>query len=98
LVVLEQAIGIFAIATVGGPTRRLDVNNLVRLGTQNAKERFRVHGARPDLDVIRLLDDAPKIAPILLKLKDEVLKGGPLQFSGGLGVSPALHLMFFFRF
>ena len=81
--VFEKAVRILSIASVGGPTRRLNVYDLVRSGTQNAQECFRVHCSRPDLNVIRLLDDAPVIAPIMLKLKDEVLKSWSLQLSGG---------------
>ena len=32
LVVLEQTVGIFAVATVGGPTRRLDIGDAVGSG------------------------------------------------------------------
>jgi hypothetical protein len=87
LMVFKKAIRILAVASVGGPTRRLDVHNLIRPGTQHAKECFRVHGPCPNFDVIRLLNDASVIAPVLLQLKDEVLKGGPFKY-----------LMFFFNF
>ena len=84
---LKKAIRIFAIASVGGPTRRLDVHDLIRPGPQDAKKCFRVHGPCPNFDIIRLLNDASVIAPVLLQLKDEVLKGRPFEY-----------LMFFFNF
>jgi len=46
-----------------------------------------VHGPCPNFDVIRLLNDASVIAPVLLQLKDEVLKGRAFEY-----------LMFFFNF
>jgi hypothetical protein len=85
--VFKKAIRIFAIASVGGPTRWLDVHDLIRPGAQNAKKCFRVHGPCANFDVIRLLNDTPIIAPVMLQLKDEVLECGPFEY-----------LMFFFKF
>src|SRR5882672_9311766 len=96
--VFKKAIRIFAIASVGGPTRWLDVHDLIRPGAQNAKECFRVHGPCANFYVVRLLNDTPVIAPVLLQMKDELLKRGPFRFSGGLQVEPAPDLMFFFNF
>jgi len=74
LVVLKKSVGVLAVATVGGPTRRLHVSYLVAPGTQDSEERFRVHRSRSNFDVVGLLNDAPIIASVTLKLKDEVLK------------------------
>ena len=73
----EEPIRVLPVATVGGPTRRLNVCNAVGLRTQNPEKGFRVHRARSNLDVIRLLNHAPSIAPIFLQLKDQVLKCRP---------------------
>ena len=75
--VLVEAIWIFAVATVGGPTTRLHVGDAVRLGTEHAKECFRVHRAGADFDVVWLLKNAVAIGPEFLQLKDEILKSGP---------------------
>ena len=96
--VLKKAIGILAITAVGGPTRWLDVHNLVRLRTKNTKERFRVHRSRSDFDIIRLLNHAPVVTPIMLKLKDEILKGRPFQFFERHHWGFAPNLMFSFKF
>jgi hypothetical protein len=70
LMVLEEAVRILAVPAVGGPTRRLDVNDAVRLRTQNSKESLRVHRASAYFHIVRLLDNAASITPILLQLED----------------------------
>ena len=72
--VFEEAIGILAVASVGGPTRGLNIGDAIRVGPKHAEERFGVHGPCPDFDIIGLLNDAAEIAPIFLQLKDEILK------------------------
>jgi hypothetical protein len=42
---------------------------------EHAEKRLRVHGAGPDLDVERLLQDAAARGPELLQLQDQTLKG-----------------------
>jgi len=74
----KEPIRIFAIATVGGPTRRLNIGDAVWLRSQNPEKCLRMHGARADLNIVRLLNHAASIAPILLQLKDEILKRRPL--------------------
>ena len=76
---LEEAVGIFAVSTVGGPTRRLHVGHTIRLGPEHAEEGFGMHRPCPNLHVVGLLDDTSSVAPIFLQLKDEVLKCGALQ-------------------
>jgi hypothetical protein len=64
--VLKEAIGIFAVAAVGGPTRRLYIGDSIRIRPQDTEESLRVHGAGTNLNVIWLLEDAASIAPVLL--------------------------------
>src|SRR6266849_4651875 len=71
---LVEAIGIFAIATVGGPTTRLHVPDAIGIGAQYAKKRFRIHGAGPHFHVVRLLEDAALLHPKLGELQDQVLE------------------------
>lgn len=74
---LKQAIRIFSVSTVGGPTRRLSIRDAVRVRAQDSEERLRVHRAGTDFNIIRLLKYAPSIAPVLLQLKDEILERRP---------------------
>jgi hypothetical protein len=74
LVVLEETVWILAVPPVGGPTRRLDVSDAIRVRPEHTEKRFGVHRPCPNLNVVGLLDYAPSIAPIFLQLKDEVLK------------------------
>src|SRR6266849_8991301 len=76
---LVEAIGIFAIATVGGPTTRLHVPDAIGIGAQYAKKRFRMHGAGPDFHVVRLLENAALLHPELGELQDQVLEGKSLR-------------------
>ena len=74
LKVLVEAIGIFAVATVGGPTRRLHVGDAIGRGTEHAEEGFRMHRAGADFGVVRLLEDAALMVPVMHELEDELLK------------------------
>ena len=67
LLVLVEAIGIFAIAAVGGAAAGLDVGDAIGLGAEDAQKGFGGHGARADFDVVGLLDDAAAVGPILLR-------------------------------
>ena|ERR1700694_617282 len=72
--VLEQPVWILTVASVGGPTRRLDVGDTIGLGSEHTEKGLGMHCPCPNLNVIRLLDHAPSITPIFLQLEDEVLK------------------------
>ena len=61
--VLVQAIGIFAVATVGGPTTRLNVGDTVWIRAENAEKGFWVHGTRADFNVVGLLENATLLYP-----------------------------------
>ena len=74
LVMLFEAIGIFAVAPVGGTARRFDIGDLVWFGTEHAKKRFRMHGAGADFNIVRLLQHAASLPPEIQQRLDEVLK------------------------
>src|ERR1700682_3332354 len=71
---LVEPIGIFSIATVGGPTTGLHVPDAIGTGAEHAEKRFRMHGARADFHVVGLLEDASLLYPELGELQDQVLK------------------------
>ena len=72
--VLEQAIGIFSVASVGRTARGLHVGDFVGLRPQHAQKSFRRHGARSDFDVIGLLQDASALRPESLQAEDQFLE------------------------
>ena len=75
LVMLMQAVGVFAVAGVLRTTGRLHVSGTPRFGTEGTQERGRVRGASPDFDVNRLQQGAALFVPILLQTQDHFLKG-----------------------
>src|ERR1700675_2874485 len=84
---LVQAIGVFAVAPVGGPTARLRIRHAVRCRSEHAQERFWVHRPCPDFHIVRLLQDAALPHPELRQLQNQILKCDPNPF-----------LKFYFRF
>ena len=54
--------------------RRLDIRDIPRRGAEHAQQRFRMRGARADLEVERLLDEAALRCPEVLQLEYQVLK------------------------
>ena len=74
LLVLVEAVRVLAVAAVGRPARRLHVGDLPRLRPQHAQERLRVHGARADLGVPRLVDEAAALRPVALRAKMMLLQ------------------------
>ena len=75
LLVLVEAIGIFAVAAVGGSAAGLDVGDALGVGAEDAEEGFRGHGAGADFDVVGFGDDAAAVGPIFLEGEDGVLEG-----------------------
>ena len=75
LVVLEEPVRVLAEAAVVGAPRRLDVGDVPVPRAEHAQRRLRVRGARADLEVERLLDQAALRRPELGELEDEVLEG-----------------------
>jgi hypothetical protein len=72
--VLEEAIGIFAVAAIGRAARWLRVTDAIGLGAEHAQKGFGRHGAGADFDVIRLLNDAAAFRPETLQTEEELLK------------------------
>jgi hypothetical protein len=68
--VLEKAIWVFPVTTVGGPTRRLHVGYPVRIGSQHPEKCFGMHSACTYFNVVRLLKYAPSVTPVFLQLED----------------------------
>ena len=58
LVVVLKPVRVLAVASVGGPTRRLRVGGVPAVRSQRAQRRRRVERARADLDVVGLKQDA----------------------------------------
>ncbi len=82
---LEEAVGILAVASIRRTARGLRIGNGKRLGTEHAQKGLRRHGARAYFDVIRLLQHASTLGPERLQTKEEFLKGksaGCLQSHG----------------
>jgi len=78
-----QAIGIFAIATIGWATAGLYIGCTPRLGTDRAQEGCRVKGAGAHFHVVGLLQDTALLGPVVLEGEDQVLKGrGRLAING----------------
>ncbi len=66
LVVLAEPERVVAVAAVRRAARRLDVGHPPGLRPQNAQKSVRVHGARADFEVERLLEHASFARPELL--------------------------------
>src|SRR5258708_10497992 len=75
LQVLVQEIRIFTVAAVGGTAAGLDVSDAIGLGSEHAQERFRGHGAGAHFQIVRFLNNATAVRPVLLEAKDGLLEG-----------------------
>ena len=78
--VLEEAIGILAVAAIGRTARRLHVRDLVRIRSEHAQKGLRSHGAGADFDVVGLLHDRAAFGEESLELEDEFLEGRRIGF------------------
>ena len=72
---LVEAVGILAVAAVGGTAAGLHVGDAVGLRAEHAQERLRAHGPGADFHVVRLRDDAAAVGPVFLQLEDGLLEG-----------------------
>ena len=72
--VLVEAVGIVAVAAVGGAAAGLHIGDAVGLRAEHAQEGLRAHGAGADFHVVRLLNDAAALGPVLFQLEDDFLK------------------------
>src|SRR5215471_3694570 len=70
-----QAVGVLAVASIGRPARWLDISDAIGSGTEDTKERFRVHGAGANFGVVGLLENAPLVSPEVHEFENEILKG-----------------------
>jgi hypothetical protein len=68
--VLVQTVGVLTIATVCGSAAGLNVGDAIRGGSEDAKERFGVHCAGTDFDIVRLLKNATLVYPEMRKLEN----------------------------
>ena len=75
LQVLEEAVRVLAESPVVGPPGGLHVGHLPALRSEHPQERLGVRGARSDLEVERLLDEAPAGGPEARERQDQILKG-----------------------
>jgi len=75
LVVALQAVGVLAVAAVGGAAAGLHVGGVPRLRTQRAQEGGRVEGAGADLQVQRLDQHAAVLRPVGVQALDQLLEG-----------------------
>ncbi len=73
--VAEEAVGVLAVAAVGGTPRGLRIADLIRLGPQHAQKGLRRHGARAHFHVVGLLEDAAALRPKALQAEQKLLKG-----------------------
>ena len=71
-----EAVGVLAIAPIGGPARRLDIRRIPRLRANGAQKGGRMKGTRADLEVQRLEDDAALRRPVILQGQNQTLEGG----------------------
>ena len=86
LVVVLQAIRVFAIAAVLRPPRRLHIGGVPRLGTERAQRGRGVKGAGADFHVIGLQDHAAVIRPITLERQDQSLERAFRAHMRGQGI------------
>ena len=74
LIVMLQAIGVFAIAAVARAPARLHVGRAPRRRAEGAQGRRRVERARAHFDIVRLQDDAALLRPEGVQAQDDLLE------------------------
>ena len=75
LIVVLHAVGVLAVAAVGGTAARLRIAGAPLGGTERAQRGRGMEGTGTDLGVIGLHNDAALLAPVLLEAQDDVLEG-----------------------
>jgi hypothetical protein len=75
LIIMLQAIRVFAIATIGRTSAWLRIAGSPRLRPQRPQEGRRMEGAGAHFNVIGLMDDAAFVGPKTMKGENELLKG-----------------------
>jgi hypothetical protein len=84
LVVVLQAVGVFAIAAVGGTAAGLHIGGIPGFRADGAQKGGGMKSAGAHFHVIGLDDDTALAGPEVLELENQVLKGQ----AGGNRVSP----------
>jgi len=74
LVVVLEAVGILAVASVRGPARGFYIGDIVRFGTKTSEQGGWVESAGAYFDIIRLLNDTTVIVPIFFNSQNQFLK------------------------
>ena len=77
LVIVLQAVGVFAVAAVGGAPARLHVGHVPGLRPQGPEQGGGIEGAGPHLDIVGLPDEATLIRPEALQGHEQFLKSHP---------------------
>src|SRR5690606_16982161 len=75
LIVVLQAVGVFAIAAIGRATRRLNIGGVPGLGTHGSQEGGSVEGTGAHFHVVGLQYHAALLRPVALQGEDQVLEG-----------------------
>ncbi len=88
LVVVLQAVGVLAVATVGGAAARLDVGGVPGLRADGAEEGGGVEGAGAHFHVVGLQHHAALLCPVVLQGENQVLEGA----HGGRSLAHEIHL------
>ena len=76
LIVMLQAIRVFAVAPILRAARRLHVRRAPGLGAERTQEGRRMRGSRADLHVVRLQQRATLLVPVTLEIENDFLKRG----------------------
>ncbi len=82
LIVVLQAVGVVAVAAIGGTARRLHIGGVPGLRADGSQEGGSVKGACTHFHVVGLQHHAALLGPEALQGKDQVLKGA----RGGVGL------------
>ena len=75
LIVVLHAVGILAVAAVGGTAAGLRIAGAPLGGTERAQRGRGMEGTGTDLGVVGLHNNATLLAPVLLEAQDDVLEG-----------------------
>ena len=77
-----QAVGVLAVAAVGGTAARLNVGRFPRCRAKAAQRSGGMEGARAHLVIVGLHDYAAQVRPIALEAQDHVLESQHLRGIG----------------
>ena len=69
-----EPVGILPVAAVRRAAGRLDIGRVPRLGSEGTQERGGMERSGADFDVVRLVDHAALVGPVLLQGQNEILE------------------------